>query len=811
MPDTACAMARCTASHGEVDACRAVRASSARSSGGAAPAAELARATWRAQAERMWPVSAERPLERRPGSRARSVHPVKRALRPAMRWYVEPLAAAAASFNDATLKLIDALFEELDRRRSADRDEPDGRLIAELEERLLRARAARPGAGVAPQTVAAQPAAAAASPTTSPSRARMRGSTASCPRAPARRTSTTSATRAPVLDIGCGRGEFLALLREAGRRGARGRRRRGHGRLRAREGLDVEQADALAYLEALDGRLARRHLRGPGRRAPAAARRSSALLELAAREARDPGGVLVAETINPLSPLALRNYFADLTHAQPLVPETLALLARQAGFREVETRFLNEPGRAARGARRSDDRRERSPAERAAVRAARLRDPRAHDEDRRLPPAGAVRARRRRDLRGRPRRGAARARARGGRSSPCRSSGIRASACSTQAFLWRLLDLTEADGRPIDLVIATKFPLLRVRHPNKVVWLLHQFRQAYELDRTELGAVLASRRTTARCAARVHRLDRRRARRGAQALRDLAERRRPARARRPGSTPRCSRTRRRSSPTAATRTATSCSRSAGSTGRSGSTCCSRRRRPTRRSAASSPATGPDRERLERLARTRPRRPREFAGRVDDAELADLYARCLRRLLRAGRRGLRDGPVRGVPRGEARRDDDRRRRPARRRRDRETGLVVRADAPPRSPRRARGSATTRTTRATWGQAGQGARRAGHVGPRDRPAARMKVAYYSPLPPSRSGDRRLQRAAPARARGADRGRASRGAAAVPPRRRPTSRSTTSATTRRRTAGSSRRCAAARASSSCTSSCSTTSSPG
>jgi hypothetical protein len=66
------------------------------------------------------------------------------------------------------------------------------------------------------------------------------------------------------------------------------------------------------------------------------------LLELAARKLR-PGGLLVAETINPLSPLALRSYFADLTHAQPLVPETLALLARQAGFREVETRFLNEP------------------------------------------------------------------------------------------------------------------------------------------------------------------------------------------------------------------------------------------------------------------------------------------------------------------------------------------------------------------------------------------------------------------------------------------------------------------------------------
>jgi glycosyltransferase involved in cell wall biosynthesis len=57
----------------------------------------------------------------------------------------------------------------------------------------------------------------------------------------------------------------------------------------------------------------------------------------------------------------------------------------------------------------------------------------------------------------------------------------------TQAFLWRLLDLEEANGMPIDLVIATKFPSYAVRHPNKVVWLLHQFRQAYELDRTELG------------------------------------------------------------------------------------------------------------------------------------------------------------------------------------------------------------------------------------------------------------------------------------------------------------------------------------
>lgn len=77
----------------------------------------------------------------------------------------------------------------------------------------------------------------------------------------------------------------------------------------------------------------------------------------------------------------------------------------------------------------------------------------------------------------------------------------------SQAFLWRLLDLTEADGRTIDLVIATKFPSYAIRHPNKVVWLLHQFRQAYELDRTELGqfSESAEDRATRRA---VQRLDR---------------------------------------------------------------------------------------------------------------------------------------------------------------------------------------------------------------------------------------------------------------------------------------------------------------
>jgi glycosyltransferase involved in cell wall biosynthesis len=49
------------------------------------------------------------------------------------------------------------------------------------------------------------------------------------------------------------------------------------------------------------------------------------------------------------------------------------------------------------------------------------------------------------------------------------------------AAAWRLLDLSESNGRPVDVVIATKFPTYCVRHPRKVAWLVHQYRAAYEL------------------------------------------------------------------------------------------------------------------------------------------------------------------------------------------------------------------------------------------------------------------------------------------------------------------------------------------
>jgi glycosyltransferase involved in cell wall biosynthesis len=58
---------------------------------------------------------------------------------------------------------------------------------------------------------------------------------------------------------------------------------------------------------------------------------------------------------------------------------------------------------------------------------------------------------------------------------------------ATSVMMWRLVDLGADMEMPPDVVITTKFPSYLIRHPNKVVWLVHQLRQAYELHGTELG------------------------------------------------------------------------------------------------------------------------------------------------------------------------------------------------------------------------------------------------------------------------------------------------------------------------------------
>jgi SAM-dependent methyltransferase len=297
----------------------------------------------RRQAEQLWAVSAERPFQNRPGRYGRlrglALTPLKGVLRKSMRWYVEPLAAEQRRFNAAALKLLDSVWEEQQSALAV--FGPRLERVVELDERLTRLE--RRERAPAARTAAA-PASAPTAPVVFPDyfayESRMRGPTE---RIRERQRAYVDEFRdaAPVLDIGCGRGEFLGLLGEAGVE-ARGVDIDGDMVAYCRgEGLEVTQAGAIEHLDGLeDGSLGGIFAAQVVEHLPAS--ELARLLELAAAKLR-PGGLLVAETINPLSPIALRNYFADLTHAQPLVPETLELLARQSGFASVEVRFANEP------------------------------------------------------------------------------------------------------------------------------------------------------------------------------------------------------------------------------------------------------------------------------------------------------------------------------------------------------------------------------------------------------------------------------------------------------------------------------------
>lgn len=137
-----------------------------------------------------------------------------------------------------------------------------------------------------------------------------------------------------VLDVGCGRGEFLDLLRERGISASGVDINSDMVELCRARGLEVVQGDALDHLEQLDdgalgGLFAAQvveHLE------PA---RLLAFIDTAHRKLR-PGAPLALETINVASWSAFfRSYIRDITHARPVHPETLQFLVSTAGFRKA--------------------------------------------------------------------------------------------------------------------------------------------------------------------------------------------------------------------------------------------------------------------------------------------------------------------------------------------------------------------------------------------------------------------------------------------------------------------------------------------
>ncbi len=145
----------------------------------------------------------------------------------------------------------------------------------------------------------------------------------------------------PIADLGCGRGEFLELLQEAGHEAIGVEINIAEVENCTARGLTVVQADLFDWLEgrgpeSLGGIFLAQvieHLAPPD---------WSRLVRLAASKLA-PGGRLLIETINPESLYALvRAYAIDPTHVRPVHPELLAFFANRAGFGSVEIRYQAE-------------------------------------------------------------------------------------------------------------------------------------------------------------------------------------------------------------------------------------------------------------------------------------------------------------------------------------------------------------------------------------------------------------------------------------------------------------------------------------
>lgn len=144
-----------------------------------------------------------------------------------------------------------------------------------------------------------------------------------------------------ILDIGCGRGEFMELLQEQGKRTQGIDISQSMLQIAADKGLDCSKRDALHFLKTQD----RGTLGGIFSAQVIEHLEPGYLREmvLEAFRALDKNAPILLETVNPLSLFSLANiYFLDVTHVKPLHPEFMRYLLESCGFSGVKIIYQEE-------------------------------------------------------------------------------------------------------------------------------------------------------------------------------------------------------------------------------------------------------------------------------------------------------------------------------------------------------------------------------------------------------------------------------------------------------------------------------------
>lgn len=294
---------------------------------------------------------------------------VKRIIQRSVYWYVNPIVAQLHSMHASTARAMHEVADQLknvnDRLEAMEKDTLSSRVLAlegeRFDERI--GRLERSWRQVAAETQAGAPAATVArtAPVEEPERGPARVA-ASRPeplfhfdyywfesihrgdRALIKRRQQPYLEFfegcSNVLDVGCGRGEFLELMAEKGIGGY---------------GIDIE-SDSVQYCidsglraiqdEALDhlASIADESIDGVFISQVAEHLTPGELIELVglAYARMRPGGFVVIETPNPQCLLIFASFFyADLSHVQPIHPETMRFLLLSAGFKDVEIKLTN--------------------------------------------------------------------------------------------------------------------------------------------------------------------------------------------------------------------------------------------------------------------------------------------------------------------------------------------------------------------------------------------------------------------------------------------------------------------------------------